>query len=577
MKKIYLMAFAALFGASAIAQIDVTFQVDMNDQVVGPNGVHVAGDFQSEAGFPGDWQPNTSTMLDNDADGIYEITVSLPAGAYQYKFVNGNNWGEGLDEGNIPGEYGITNNRFFAITDWHGSNPIDQDGQEILPNGFMLAPVKFGTGAPEGKVAIKLNIDMGEQVIDAAGVHVAGNVITPNWTPQYGTASPAIGNKYAYMTYVDANASYEYKFLHGDFWGTEEFQGGASPSPCTMNSNRILEVGTDNIETTAYCFNSCDLCAPQTPVTFRVNLTQQGGNPDGVSVAGSFQGWAPGATLLTDGDSDGIYETTVLVDQGTYEYKFLNGLSWGTDEEIPCLCATNNNRQVIVGEDPVTVEYCFAQCEVNDCADVSGASNITFRVNMNDQVVSPEGVYVFGNFTNPTFQDGAIQMTDDNSDGIYEASADVTGIVEMKYKYVNGDVNTPANEESANLDSLGCGCSNGQGGYNRTFFLSSQDEVLDAYYFNSCSTILSTTSIELGEVVIFPNPSTGVSYIDIQNPNSYTLRMNIMDITGKTIRENVLINSTRVEINTADLNSGLYFLNIVNQRSESATYKLMVQ
>jgi hypothetical protein len=53
--------------------------------------------------------------------------------------------------------------------------------------------------------------------------------------------------------------------------------------------------------------------------------------------------------------------------------------------------------------------------------------------------------------------------------------------------------------------------------------------------------------------------------------------MNIVDITGKTVRENAVLNTTRYEINTTDLNPGLYFLNIVNERSETAVYKLMVQ
>ena len=51
MRKIYLLALSALFGVSAMAQVSVTFQVDMNGETVSPNGVHVAGDWQSEAGI----------------------------------------------------------------------------------------------------------------------------------------------------------------------------------------------------------------------------------------------------------------------------------------------------------------------------------------------------------------------------------------------------------------------------------------------------------------------------------------------------------------------------------------------
>ena len=67
----------------------------MNQQSsVSANGVHVAGDFQAAAGFPGDWNPATTALSDADQDGIYEVTVQIPAGNYQYKFINGNAWGQ---------------------------------------------------------------------------------------------------------------------------------------------------------------------------------------------------------------------------------------------------------------------------------------------------------------------------------------------------------------------------------------------------------------------------------------------------------------------------------------------------
>ncbi|MFT6355326.1 MAG: alpha-amylase, partial [Cryomorphaceae bacterium] len=87
MKKVYLMAVAALFGSASMAQVSVTFQVDMNGETVSANGVHAAGSWQEEAGFSADWQPGESMLMDDDADGIYSLTVDLPAGAYQFKFI----------------------------------------------------------------------------------------------------------------------------------------------------------------------------------------------------------------------------------------------------------------------------------------------------------------------------------------------------------------------------------------------------------------------------------------------------------------------------------------------------------
>ncbi|MEO0899199.1 MAG: alpha-amylase family glycosyl hydrolase [Bacteroidota bacterium] len=96
----------------------VTFRVDMSQETISPNGVHVAGDFQSEAGFGGDWNPGVTTLKDGDGDKVYEATVSLPKGTYFFKFVNGNNWGEKPE---LPtnacavSDGGGNNNRVFHV------------------------------------------------------------------------------------------------------------------------------------------------------------------------------------------------------------------------------------------------------------------------------------------------------------------------------------------------------------------------------------------------------------------------------------------------------------------------------
>ena len=72
--------------------VDVTLKVNMAWEVannaISANGVHVAGDFQG-------WSPSTTPMTDANNDGIYEVTVTVPANSsIQYKFINGNAWGQ---------------------------------------------------------------------------------------------------------------------------------------------------------------------------------------------------------------------------------------------------------------------------------------------------------------------------------------------------------------------------------------------------------------------------------------------------------------------------------------------------
>jgi alpha-amylase len=89
------MLFAVIFMIStAVSAKKVRFAVDMTGQTVSTTGVHVAGDFQEEAGFSGgDWQPNTTTMINEPGLEIYSVVVDIPAFTkYEYKFLNGDQW-----------------------------------------------------------------------------------------------------------------------------------------------------------------------------------------------------------------------------------------------------------------------------------------------------------------------------------------------------------------------------------------------------------------------------------------------------------------------------------------------------
>ncbi|MEO6207985.1 MAG: alpha-amylase family glycosyl hydrolase, partial [Candidatus Limnocylindrales bacterium] len=65
-----------------------------------------AGNFQSEMGCPGDWDPTClrSWLQDPDDDGIYTFTtMDLPAGTYEGKVALHESWDENYGQGGIPG------------------------------------------------------------------------------------------------------------------------------------------------------------------------------------------------------------------------------------------------------------------------------------------------------------------------------------------------------------------------------------------------------------------------------------------------------------------------------------------
>ena len=73
--------------------------------------------------------------------------------------------------------------------------------------------------------------------------------------------------------------------------------------------------------------------AQESNVTFNVDMNPTAISPDGIHIAGSFQNWDPSTLQLEDPDVDGIYSITVpLENDSTFEYKFINGNSWGNEE-----------------------------------------------------------------------------------------------------------------------------------------------------------------------------------------------------------------------------------------------------
>jgi len=97
MRKIYLVfAFAIAFATTVMAQsFNVVFAVDATQMAaVSADGISIAGNFQAAAGMAADWSPADGGMEDADGNGVWQITVQLPAGSYDFKFINGNAWGD---------------------------------------------------------------------------------------------------------------------------------------------------------------------------------------------------------------------------------------------------------------------------------------------------------------------------------------------------------------------------------------------------------------------------------------------------------------------------------------------------
>jgi len=431
-------ALALLFlSFSAVKGVNVTFRVDMSYQTVSPLGVHVAGNFQG-------WNP-AATLMTLSGDNIYEVTIDLEVGyAAQYKFVNGNAWG--MDE-SVPAGCATGGNRYFTVP----SSPL------ILP------AVCFGSCNPcSNNVNVTFRVDMSEQVV-TTGVFLAGTMNNWNSTSQPMTNSG--DNIYTLTKSLPIGETIQYKFINSGSW--EQVPGG-----CAQSGNRYLTVPDANIILDAVCFGSCVPCVvPFVDVTFQVDMTYESVSPDGVHIAGSFQGWDPAASAMTL-VGDNIYAATFNLEVGnSYEYKFVNGNEWGEDETVPMECAVNNNRVVTVPDvNTIVSPVCYAMCD--ECPEPVEV-NITFQVDMSEQVVSPNGVHIAGSFNN---YDPAATILTDQGEGLYAVTLTLMQGDDHLYRFVNGNTN-------AGLESVPSECAQtGQ----RTLTVPGENTVLDEVCFSAC-------------------------------------------------------------------------------------------
>ena len=130
----------------------------------------------------------------------------------------------------------------------------------------------------------------------------------------------------------------------------------------------ILLSGYDKNEMPYSAIYKNDQQSNEYAVTFRVDMSEQFVSPEGVHIVGTFQGWNPEATLMTD-IGNNIYEYYQNFETGeTVEYKFINGTSWDGTELVPEECGVPDslggfNRFIEVPANDTTLDsVCFGSC-----------------------------------------------------------------------------------------------------------------------------------------------------------------------------------------------------------------------
>ena len=469
--------------AAALLPKNVTFKVDMQN-VTGFTTAYVNGSFNG-------WCGSCNPMTDANNDGVWETTIQLNQDTFEYKFTyDGWTGQENLTPGSsCTSTLGGFTNRSIIVG----------NADQVLP--IVCWESCTNCAPPTRNITFK--VDMSQ----VAGFNPAVNVPTVNgsWDGWLGGSNPmtdANNDGIWEKTIALVDGSYEYKFAY-DGWNVSE--NLVSGSTCTVTSggftNRSLTVNGVAQVLNPVCWQSCNSCsAPTFNVTFRINMANES-NYTTPYISGSFNGWCGNCNPMSDPENDDIYEVTIPLQNGTYEYK-VSVDDWAGSEQLPAgsACTVTNfgftNRSLVVNNAAQTLPVtCYASC--SDCQQLV---NVTFQVNM-EQVTGFTTPEVNGSFNG--WCGGCFQLTDANSDNIWVGTAAIApGTYEFKYAY-----DSWAGSENL-IPGLPCTVTNF--GFTNRQLVITGDTVLPVSCWAACSECISnynvTFQVDMSNVTGFNAP-----------------------------------------------------------------------
>ena len=367
---------------------------------------------------------------------------------------------------------------------------------------------------------VKFNVDMSLQDVGSEGPTLWMGAFYPD--PGFVMEDNDGDNIWSYTINLEPG-TYTYKFRNG-WWGDWNTGSGWEevPAECEVGQygDREVIVTDQDMTIDTVCFNSCTAECNEviySNVTFQVDMTDENLSPDDiVYVQGTFNGWCGYCNPMTDLNNDGIWELTLEIPIGEYEYLFTtngwDGLQGGATQGGSCdwlPTDTYANYGFNLTEQNLLLgPYCFGTCW--ETCQPPAPVDVTFHVDMSSEEVNGD-VYMIGNFQTIPWQTILLPtiMVDEDGDGVYSATISVFSDDLVEYKFVNGSeveddsgIGACGNNSDSSCTSPGSDCNN------REFQVPSCElndngectlEAIDAgnFVFNSCDLISTTVNFTI--------------------------------------------------------------------------------
>ncbi|WP_430408679.1 T9SS type A sorting domain-containing protein [Kordia sp.] len=296
----------------------------------------------------------------------------------------------------------------------------------------------------------------------------------------------------------------------------------------------------------------------QNNVTFSVDMSGYGTAFTTVYVSGELNGWSGTANPMTD-MGGGIWETTISLADGEYQYKFSHD-DWAGQDNMTAgdACTVTDggfvNRILEVNGAAMTLDTApFSACYDDGN---TGPHNTTFSVDMSGYGASFTTVYISGQFNG---WDGTSNPLADIGGGIWSVTLPLTEMyTEFKFQVDNW-----TDQENFMPDDAGTVTN---GGFTNRYINVLEDQSR-SYSWSAEGSTLSTEQFSATAFKTYPNPTTDSWNVVTDNVTINAIQ--IYDIAGRQVSSSTP-NAFTTTIDGSALKAGIYFAKIQTNKGQSS-------